>query len=169
MLEILISVLIIMVGVLGVGGIQMYAINNTNNASYQSDAVMLASSMATKMQANVAYWGTPASSVTVSGSTITGGPSTYTGTCIGTVCTGAQMASFDLQQWGAAVAAALPSGTAKLACSTPAGVPAICTITLTWSEMNVALANATGTESGVLATGTVNSNYTYQTLVNMQL
>jgi type IV pilus assembly protein PilV len=169
MLEVLIAMVVILFGVLGIAGMQMYAINNTENARYQSLATVLASSMSAKMQANVAYWGTPPPSVTLNGSTITGGPSTYAGSCVNAVCTAQQMASFDLQNWGADIASGLPSGTAKMTCSTPSGTPSICTLTITWSEKNVALTNATGGETGAFATGTLNSNYTYQTLVNMQL
>lgn len=179
MLESLIAMVVILFGVLGIAGMQMYAISNTENARYQSLAVVLASTMSTKMQSNVAYWGTPPASITVNGSTITNGPATYAGTCVNTVCTAAQMASFDLQNWGLAMAGGLPSGIATIACSTPAGAPSICTLTIGWSEKNVALTNATGAETGLLATGslqtcgvagtTISNCYTYQTLVNMQL
>jgi type IV pilus assembly protein PilV len=179
MLEALISLLIIMMGVLGIAGMQMVAINNTENARYQSIATILASSMAAEMQANTAYWATPPTTVTVNGATVSGVPA-FAGTCLNSACTAPQMAYYDLQNWGTAMAGvanadgvvnkgmALPSGTGTVQCSI-VSVPAVCSLTLTWSEKNIALYNRTGAESGVMATGTVNSNYTYQTLVSIQL
>ena len=167
MLEVLISMLIIMFGVLGIAGMQMLAINNTENARYQSLATILASSMAAQMQANKAYWAAPAALISV-GATITNSPSSYPGTCIGTVCSSADMATFDLIQWQASITGLLPSGKASISCPGLTS-PTVCKLTLTWSEKNIALNNRTGAESGVLATGSVNSGYTYQTLVSIQL
>jgi type IV pilus assembly protein PilV len=174
MLEALIALVVILFGVLGIAGMQMYAINNTQNASYQSLAVMLASSMVTKMEANYAYWsGAAGKSITINGGTINGGPTAYAGSCgsattapPGGGCATSDMAYFDLVNFGTAVAGGLPAGTAQITCSTTA-VPTACTMTLTWSENNVALTNKAGGETGSLATGTVNSNYQYQTVVNI--
>lgn len=171
MLEVLISMLLIMIGVLGIAGMQMFAINNTENARYQSLAVILASGMAAMMQANVAYWSTPPVSIIVNGATITGGPAATANDCTAVACagnSGGEMAYYDLKSWGSALAAGLPSGTGVISCPT-GSTPAICKLTLTWSEKNTALSNPTGAESGVLATGTVNANYTYSTLVSIQL
>jgi type IV pilus assembly protein PilV len=169
MLEVLISMLI-MFGVLGIAGMQMMAINNTENAHYQSRAAILASTMAANMQANKAYWAAPASLINISGAppslVITNSPSVYT-TCLETVCSAVQMAEYDLTEFGKAIAGFLPSGSASISCPGLTS-PTVCSITLTWSEKNVALNNATGAESGVLATGKVNP-YTYQTLVSIQL
>ncbi len=167
MLEALIAMLIIMIAILGIAGMQMYAINNTENARYQSIAAILATSMGAEMQANAEYWATPVY-VTVNGATITGITSS------GNICTSSgsgacsatQLAYYDLSQWGTAVANALPAGTATVNCV--AVTPTTCTVTLTWSEKNIAFNKATGTETGTLASGTVNSNYTYQTLVSIE-
>ena len=166
MLEVLISMLIIMFGVLGIAGMQMLAINNTENARYQSLATILASSMAAKMQANKAYWAAPATLISV-GSTITNSPSSYTGTCIGSVCSAADMATYDLITWRNSITGLLPSGTASISCPGLTS-PTVCRLTLTWSEKNIALNNSIGGESGALATGTVKP-YSYQTLVSIQL
>lgn len=184
MLEVLISLLIIMMGILGIAGMQMLAINNTETARYQSVATMIASSMATEMQANYAYWGgilVPPATITVTGTTITVVPA-FAGTCLNSVCTASQMAYYDLQNWGAAMAGvanidgvvnkgmALPppaagsSGTISCVATTPM----VCTLTMYWSEKNIALINPTGAESGVLATGTAQT-HSYQTLVSIQL
>ena len=167
MLEVLISMLIIMFGVLGLAGMQMLAINNTENARYQSLATVLASSMAAKMQANKAYWAAPATLISV-GTTITNSPSSYAYSCINTVCSPADMATSDLKQWQANITTLLPSGTARIDCPGLTS-PTVCNLTVIWSVKNIALNNPTGTESGALATGSVNLCYTYQTLVSIQL
>jgi type IV pilus assembly protein PilV len=165
MLEVLISMLVIMIGVLGIAGMQMLAINNTENARYQSLATILASSMAAEIQANTAYWGSPPSSlIQVSNAAATVVPA-VAGTCLGSVCTPVQMAYYDLSTWGTALAGRLPSGAGTIQCYST--TPAVCALTLTWSEKNTAISNPTGAETGQLATGTV-STHSYQTLVSIQ-
>ncbi|MDD5297926.1 MAG: type IV pilus modification protein PilV [Rhodocyclaceae bacterium] len=166
LLEAMISMFVIMFGVLGLSGLQMLAINNTEMARYQSLATMMASSMATSMQANVAYWGTPPPTIMVNRSSISGGPPSFTGTCAGSVCSAPQMAYYDLSNWGMALSSNLPSGQATIQCS-QSSTPAICTMTLSWSEKNIALHNPTSGASGMLATGTA-STHSYQTLVSMR-
>lgn len=168
MLEVLVAMLVIMFGALGIAGMQLLAITSTENARYQNVATMLGASVSANMQANVAYWGTPPPVITVSGATSGGGPAAFNGQCKGltNVCNAAQMAAYDLREWGKEVAALLPSGTAAITC--PAGNnPAICTVQLTWSERNVSLQEPTGTElAGTLKSGTKQDN-TYQTLVSI--
>ncbi len=167
LLEVLVSMLIIMFGALGIAGMQLLAITSTENARYQNLATMLGTSFGTAMQANSAYWGTPPPSVTVDGATNEGGPPAFAGTCVGlaNVCNETQVAAYDLREWGEEVGTLLPSGTATITC--PAGIsPAICTLTLTWKERNVSLQQATGTETGEMASGTKKDS-TYQTLVSI--
>ncbi len=156
LLEVLISLLIIMAGALGIAGIQLQAINNTEVARYQSLAALLASSMAAEMQANVAYWDTApaiAPTITVSGTTITGGPTS--GSCLNTVCNSSQMAYYTLQNWGGALAATLPSGTGTVTCMTT--TPAVCRLKLSWNDNYTAI-----------SASTLPNTQTYTTLVTVQ-
>jgi type IV pilus modification protein PilV len=167
MLEVLVAMVIIMFGALGIAGMQLLAITSTENARYQNVATMMGGSLAAMMQGNVAYWGSPPASIQIAGTTVTGGPPAFTDPCVGlaNVCDESQMAAYDLQKWGEELAKALPSGTAAITC--PAGnSPAICSVTLTWSEKNVSVNNATTTETGELAAGK-NQDHTYQTLVSI--
>lgn len=158
MLEVLVSMIIIMIGVLGIAGMQLLSINNTEVARYQSLAALLASSMAAEMQANVAYWGTAATNITVNGTAITGGPGGVSGTCQNVVCSAPQMANYTLQNWGQALANTLPGGTGAISCAViPA--PTVCTLTLNWSEKTVA---SLGTPAGSSAP------MTYTTMVTLQ-
>jgi len=166
MIEVLVSVVVLMFGVLGMAGLQMQAINATELGRYNSRAAIQATSIAAAMKANVAYWGTPPSTVTVQGTTVTGGPSAYDGDCFsGTVCTGPQLAYFDLVTWGNDIATSLPVGTLNIACNLTLS-PAVCTVTVSWQEKNIALHNQDLPGAGLLASGTVQT-HSYQTLVSV--
>ena len=172
LLEVMISMIIIMFGLLGIAGTQMLAINNTENARYQGVATSLASSLSAVMRGNFAYWSTPRT-ITITGvaagtasqTTLTsfGTAPTYVN-CAAAICSPSQMAYYDLLSYGLAVANALPAGTTAITCGV--AVPTTCTVTLSWSENNVALSNATGAETGVLASGTTGAR-TFQTLVTI--
>ena len=172
LIEVLITMLIIMFGLLGLAGMQLMAINNTEIARYKNLATILASNMTAKIQTNTAYWSAAPSSITITGPAtgpaITGGPPSYAGSCVDIVCTKDQMAYFDLNTWGAAIAGGLPSGAASIACVSTTSPP-VCTITIRWTEKNIALTNPSGTESGPLANGTQNPNNNFQTLVSVPL
>ncbi len=181
MLEVLISILVIMIGILGIAGMQMLAVNNSENARYEGQAAILASALASRMQANPGYWAqpsTPTASISVSGTNITVVPA-YASTCTGVPCSPVQMAYYDLQNFGAAMAGvanadgatyngtALPSGSGTISCSlATVSAPAICTITLSWLEKNTALSNDAGS-AGQMQNATAQA-HTYQTLVSIQ-
>lgn len=160
MLEVLVSLIIIMLGALGMAGIQMLSISNTEIARYQSLAALLASSMAAEIQGNKAYWGTALNTTfTATSGGVTGGPSG--GSC-GSACSASQVAGNTLQTWATSIAGVLPTATGTVFCS---GTPAICTVRLQWNENNVALNGATGT--GNYAAGG-QSNQSYQTVVTVR-
>lgn len=171
MLEVLISLLIIALGVLGMAGIQLLSINNTEIARYQSIAALLGSSMAAEIQGNTAYWATPPTSITIaSGGSITGGPGTYTVNCVTTVCSASQMAAYDLNNFATNLSSnassELPSGQASITC--PTATPTVCTIYIQWQEKNIAL---TGTRLTGTANPFANGNFgtqSYQTMVTVQ-
>jgi type IV pilus assembly protein PilV len=169
MFEVLVTLVVLNLGVLGMAALQTLSVNNTEAGRYQSVATMLTASMAATMQANVAYWGSPPSTININTGAnppnVLLGPPTFSGTCIGSACSATDMAAFDLQNWAAALDSSLPSGQATLTCSTVV-TPAICTLTVTWLEKNIALHNPTGTETGQLASGTA-AQHSYQTIVSM--
>ncbi len=168
MLEVLVTMLVIMIGALGIAGMQLLAITSTENARYQNVATMLTGSLTANMQANVAYWGTPPPSVTIVGTTITGGPAAFTGTCVGlaSTCNTTQVAAYDLRIWAAQVSTLLPGGGATITC--PAGNnPAICTLQVFWLERNVTLQNETNASAtNIMASGRRQEN-SFQTLVSI--
>jgi type IV pilus assembly protein PilV len=152
MLEVLVSLVIVMIGALGMAGIQMLSISNTETARYQSLAAILASSMTAEIQGNKAYWGTAPTGISVTGGAVSGGPSAST------------VAGNSLQTWATSIASVLPSATGTVSCS---GTPAICTVRLQWTENNVALNKTTGTETGTFAAGQQGAQR-YQTMVTVR-
>lgn len=178
LLEVLVSMLVIMFGLLGMAGMQMLAVNNTETARYNTMAAMFASNMAANIQGNKAYWGTPPNSVSVNGATVTGGPAVSSKDCVATTCSPSEVAYYDLTNWGRSLlgkingtvaSQGLPGGTGALACSS-ATTPAGCTLTISWTEKNIALTTpAAGASAaiGSLASGT-SSTHSYQTLVSIQ-
>jgi len=179
--EILVTLLVIAVGLLGNAGIQALSLNNTAMARNRSLAAMEASGLASMMHANTAYWqlGSPTNNCSIScnvGGTSstscqTGSTSGYislgdailssqSANCTTTSCTGLQMASYDLQNWGVSVASALPNGSGLVTCNTTSS-PVLCTISISWTQQNLSLNKVTGTETGLLASGqSVTSTYT---------
>lgn len=161
MLEVLVSLLIILLGALGMAGIQMLSINNTEIARYQSLAALLASSMAAEIQGNKAYWGTAPTGISVTGGAISNGPS---GSACGSTCTASQIAGNTLQTWATSIASVLPTATGTVTCS---NTPAICTVRLQWTENNVALHNPAGTGNYQFSAGQ-QSAQSYQTVVTVR-
>lgn len=167
MLEVLVSLIIIMIGALGMAGIQMLSITNTEIARYQSLAALLASSMTAEIQGNAgngSYWrsGGASTAITVTGGVVTGGPTAST-SC-GVSCSSSEVAGNALKTWADSIKDVLPAATGTVSCSS---TPAICTVRLDWTENNVALNKTTGTETGIFATGQ-QSAQSYQTVVTVR-
>ena len=165
MIEVLVSVLVLLFGVLGMAGLQMQAVNSTEQGRYNTRAAMQASSIVAAMKANPAYWGAPPNAVSVQNTTVTGGPAVSAVDCTTTACTAAQMAYFDLITWGADIATSLPVGRYAISCDNTVS-PAVCSITISWQEKNVAARNPASAASGQFATGTVQT-FSYQTVVSV--
>jgi type IV pilus assembly protein PilV len=150
LIEVMVAVLVISIGLLGIAKMQALALSSTGSARLRSLAALEASSLASTMGADRTYWlATPAAgahfTVTVQGTAITSPDTTLTATqsCVnGVVCTVAQMASFDLQNWVANLSTLIPNEGATVDCFLPtAASPTTCTITITWSE-NLVASNA---------------------------
>ena len=165
MVEILISLLVLAFGVLGMAGLQLQAINNSELARYNGRAAIEASSIAAAMRGNTSYWGTPTTTISVQGTTVSGGPSAFTGSCLyPNTCTASQMAYYDLAYWGQEIANNLPGGHYQIACDLTVS-PAVCSVTIFWFEKNIAM-NGTTAASGPLANGTTQT-HSYQTMVSV--
>jgi type IV pilus assembly protein PilV len=108
MLEVLISIVVIAFGMLGIAGLQAYALKNSQGASLRSIATVLASDMIDRMQAN------PVAATDGMYNEKGAGVAVLVPACLSAAgCTNpTQLASHDLAEWKATVAAALPKATA---------------------------------------------------------
>ncbi len=83
LVEVMVSLAIIAVGMLGVAGIMALSMNNDDTSRMQSLAALQAASMATAMQANPAYWSGNGAGATISQTA----PTSSSTICNGAVCT----------------------------------------------------------------------------------
>ena len=150
MIEVLVSLVIISVGLLGIAKIQLLAYSETNTASLRSIAAIEAASMASSMRANRTYWATGASlnpanlTFNITGPTVTSSdpamPPSPDCAVPGTPCTTTDMAAYDVMQWATALNSVLGASaapTAVIDCPTTI-TPINCTISVTWTERMMA-------------------------------
>lgn len=151
LIEVMIALVVIAIGLLGVVGVIALALNNNGSAKMQSVAALEASSLAANMEANPAFWAKGAgasATVAVQGRTVSPAAFASVMNCARATCTNAELAGYDLGNWGHDIAAALPGGTGRVACQlaprpSPTSPPAVyCTITIQWTENQMANINA---------------------------
>jgi type IV pilus assembly protein PilV len=108
MLEVLISIVVIAFGLLGIAGLQAYAIKNNYSASLRVTATSLANDMIDRMKANyVAVMNGDYNKPS------TADYGTSVANCLAVAgCTSSELAQNDLYEWAQRVAAALPNGKA---------------------------------------------------------
>jgi type IV pilus assembly protein PilV len=161
LIEVLVSIVIIGVGLLGIAKMQALAFSSTGVASMRSLAALEASSLAASMHGDRAYWASgiaaPAPGFTITGTVISDPvlsatvPICTSGTATPADCNTTQMAAYDVNQWAAAVNVLLPNPLTTIQCTNVVGSPVLCTITLTWAENIVALNNAANNLAGMQA------------------
>ena len=126
LIEVLVTLLIMSVGLLGLAGMQLTSLKNTESAYQRSQAAQLAYDMLDRMRANkTGVTDTHYDSID------TTPPGSYTD-CKTNVCTDpATMATFDDGDWHAQLASTLPLGTGSVAGN---GAGSVFTITVTWDD-----------------------------------
>jgi len=170
LVEVLVTLIIMAVGLLGIAKIQALAYSSTGVANLRSLAAIQASSLASAMHADRAYWAAVGSApaVTTVNGTVISDPTLSTVPpggvaplgCVAAVggpppnCTPAQVAAADLQLWAQGLKAMLPSDSAAITCAT-ATLPVTCTIQVQWTENSVAV---NSTASTAAATNALNGN-----------
>jgi type IV pilus assembly protein PilV len=169
MVEVMVSLIIIAVGMLGLAKIQALAYASTGVASQQSVAALEAASLAAAMRANRNYWSTVATATTAFSYVApgTGTPTTSDATLTNSyVCTfggadapckGAaanKIAAVDLQSWVNKLNQVLPNPKAIVTCPIVVAPAQLgCWIQVTWMEENVAVnTNGTGTMTSPIYT-----------------
>jgi len=148
LLEVLVTLLIVSLGLLGMSKMQAAALSNTQIARTRSLIALQAASLAAAMHANPDYWADNSStskvpaSVSASGTTVTG--VSATGDCAAGTCTPEQMGAYDLRTWASNMNDRFPSYAATITCShTAISTPVSCIIKLSWSEKYIAINQST--------------------------
>jgi len=154
LIEVLVSIIVIAIGLLGIAKMQGLAFSSMGVASMRSLAAIQASSLAASMRANRAYWaqggvavapGLQINGLAISDATLaapvvdctTGGGANPPN------CAPLTLAAYDVQ-WAAAVNAVLPNPVSTIICSNVVNLPVDCTIQISWGENAVAI-NQQGT------------------------
>jgi type IV pilus assembly protein PilV len=150
LIEVLVALIVVSIGLLGIAKMQAIAYSSTGVASKRSLAAIEAASLASSMHANRAYWsvsGVAPLTTTIAGIAVAStDPALATFTDCTTAgvapCNANQVAAYDVNSWAAALKGLLGnSDQATISCVNPAPVntPVTCTVTITWSENQVAL------------------------------
>ncbi len=162
LIEVMVAVIIIAVGMLGIAKMQALGLSTTESSGTRSLVAIEAASLAASMHTNRDYWvaGPPPASFTVDVATTGPGTNSVTitdptntlnaaPTCgITSACTAgnaSQIAAYDVQQWGAALAQVVPAARATITCNNTVP-PLSCTIQIQWAE------NVTSTSNAAAAT-----------------
>ena len=129
LIEILVTVLILAIGLLGIAGLQASSMSNNHNAQLRSIATLQAYDLADRMRANRGAITYDASgNVTASQYD---GPVSAQSDCTTTACSVTAIANNDFWEWNQANAALLPAGAGTVAL---VGVTNHHRITVTWNE-----------------------------------
>lgn len=137
MIEVLITILIMSVGLLGVAAMQAEALKGGHDSILRSKAVASVADISDRIRANIG--GLPSYQRALSGAPVAGPPD-----CVAIQCTPAGMALYDMSQWVVALqnaASGLPGAQAAIvqpALAVPPPVPAVpaglLTITVQWTD-----------------------------------
>lgn len=125
LIESLVALVVLALGVMGLAGVQTRLLVETRTANSRAVAVQLIDDLSNRMLLNrYAALGRPqltagdprflASSYLLAWSNTTGMTAPNPSTCLGAICTAAQLAAADMFQWRTAVNAALPGAQATV-------------------------------------------------------
>ena len=164
MVEVMVSLIVISIGLLGVAKMQALALSSTNTSRLRGLAAIEAASLSASMHVNRAYWAKVllTQPIAVAGSTVTTTDATMS-TALTAVtgstpeswclqggghapCAVATMAAADVKAWANEMNRMLPNATATITCPTTS-TPTTCTIVINWIENTVAI-NSQGTSTG---------------------
>ena len=126
LLEVLITILVVSLGLLGMAALIISGVRSNNIAHYRSVATKQAEDIADRMRANLA-------GVTAGAYNDLTANIPTSSDCMATVCSAAQMAAYDHSQWNTANSRLLPGGQGTVNGNVTAGY----TITLMWTEKDM--------------------------------
>ena len=128
MIEVLVTMVIIATALLGTASLQLYAMRVNQGGQFRTQAVFLASNMAERMEANKqeAINGR----YILANTTVADTPDT---SCATNTCSAANLAAYDLNQWGNSIAELLPQPSWQISRIT-AGNPSTYNIIIRWTD-----------------------------------
>jgi type IV pilus assembly protein PilV len=149
MLEVLISLIVIAIAMLGAISLQLTSLKMSKSASFHTQAVLLSAEIAERIEANKTA--ALAGSYVVAMSSI---PTAAGADCLMVPCSATELAKFDLAQWTTRIAATLPGSRWRIS-RTPSSNPATYTISVYWQDRRE---NVTSVNPGNV------ENFSYSTL-----
>lgn len=168
LLEVLISLVIISLGILGITGLLIKGMSNAKSANQRTVAAMEASSLAASMYTNRAFWASTTTPISFSTQWSASKPTVASSVGISFIdpascddvsskCSSAQIAGADAQGWANSINNALANGASTISCNPRTdGAFKInsCDITLSWTEKFVDTSNGSTTKSSSSTSGT---------------
>jgi type IV pilus assembly protein PilV len=129
MIEILVTLAITAIALLGAAGLQLRALRTGQNSQFRTQAVLLAADLAERMEAN------PNGAINGNYVVAASSTATQTNNLCANGCTSSGIATGDLYQWQNTIPALLPQPTWTVAQTSLAGNnPATYTITISWVD-----------------------------------
>jgi len=130
-IEVLVSLLVLSVGMMGLASLQVVGLQNTQGGAQRAQAAFLAYDITDRMRSNTA-------AVTTGGYNYVGEPGAAAANavdCIGIAanCSAAQLAAFDLAQWQTLLGTYLSSGFGAIA-TVDNGTTTGVTVTVQWAD-----------------------------------
>jgi len=168
LIEVLITLVVVGVGLLGLAKIQAAAVGNTQISRVRSLVALQTESLIAAMHANRGFWGvanTAPATFSVSAKTATDSNKAFATAIAGcpksgpTPCTPTELAAYDIQQWAIQMNANFPGYTAAGNCSTDTTLPVSCNITVTWNEKYIAV-NSTTASAAAAGQPSTQQSYT---------
>ena len=143
LLEVLISVFLIALALLGSAALQAYSVKVTQGSQFRAQAVVLGMDLAERIEAN--------NTAAVAGGYVATLPSSASVTdCIASPCSASQLAIYDLDQLQQNLARQLPGATASIT-RTGAG-PFVYTIQISWRERSYKAKSSASADAGATET-----------------
>lgn len=133
LLEVLISLVIMSVGLLGIAGLMTGTLKSNDSAAMRTQATVMAYNIIDRMRTNIsgATNGSYATTMPAAPSAATSTPATCTGSGAG--CTSTTLATYDIGQWEYELAHALPQGRGSIATAATSNATAV-TVTVLWND-----------------------------------
>lgn len=116
MIELLVSMAILSVGLLGIAGLQLNSVQNSNWSYHYSLADSYVHMITERMRSNLAAVNNSSSELDNQYASVTAAPDSVEKNCDSSKCSSTEIAAYDINQWFAAITAELPQGSASIAC-----------------------------------------------------